>query len=130
MNSAPNSGGVADVLAVLGAWRERGLQRLDPAGFRLIEALAARAAVHDGDARRILEARLAELLASYESRAASEAAQADGDGKQADVGQAAASPLAGLLAYMDSRKPAMEQASRHGRGRAAYAEIAELDYFR
>jgi len=130
MNSAPNSGSAADVLAVLGAWRERGLRRLDPVGFRLIEALAARAAVHDGDARRILEARLAELLASYESRAASAAAQAYGDGKQAEAGQAAASPLAELLAYIDNRKPAVEQASRHGRSRAAYAEIAELDYFR
>jgi hypothetical protein len=53
------------VRAQLDAWRERGADRLDPLRFRLIEALAQRADGHGGEARRLLDARLSELIAQY-----------------------------------------------------------------
>lgn len=46
----------------LDAWRERGADRLDPVRFRFIDALRRRAAAHGGDARRLLDARLAALI--------------------------------------------------------------------
>lgn len=49
----------------LGAWRERGAHRLDPVRFHFIETLARRAADHTGDARRILDEKVAALLAAY-----------------------------------------------------------------
>jgi hypothetical protein len=47
------------------AWRERGDDRLDPVRFRFIEAMAARAQAYGGDARRVLDKRVDELLAAY-----------------------------------------------------------------
>ncbi len=49
----------------LDAWRERGADRLDPVRFRFIDALRRRAAAHGGDARRLLDARLATLIDAY-----------------------------------------------------------------
>lgn len=54
--------GIHDVLA---GWRDSGADRADPVRFRLIEAMARRAAAHDGAARRLLDRRLAELVAAY-----------------------------------------------------------------
>ncbi len=54
-----------DVTATLAAWRERGAHRHDPVRFHVIEAMARRAAAHQGEARRVIEARLAELVAAY-----------------------------------------------------------------
>lgn len=49
----------------LAAWRENGADRVDPVRFRLIEAMARRAAAHSGDARRLLDDRLSELVRAY-----------------------------------------------------------------
>lgn len=54
-----------DPQATLDAWRAHGAHRHDPVRFCFIEALARRAAVHGGEARRLLDARLAGLLADY-----------------------------------------------------------------
>lgn len=51
--------------AALEAWRTRGDHRFDPVRLRFIEALARRAAAHRGDARRILDEKVAGLLAAY-----------------------------------------------------------------
>lgn len=51
--------------ATLHAWRERGDHRHDPVRFCFIEALARRALVHQGATRRVLDDRLAQLLAVY-----------------------------------------------------------------
>ncbi len=51
--------------AVLAALRARGDDRVDPVRFRFIEALARRADAHGGEARRLLDARIAQLLAAY-----------------------------------------------------------------
>jgi hypothetical protein len=55
-----------DAGATLDAWRERGDHRLDPVRFRFIEALARRAATRHGEARRILDDKLQQLLAAYD----------------------------------------------------------------
>ncbi|ERI30971.1 PF11445 domain protein [Burkholderia cenocepacia BC7] len=46
------------VRATLDAWREQGADRLDPVRFHRIDALERRAAVLDGAARALLDARL------------------------------------------------------------------------
>ena len=63
-----------DTLALLQTWRERGDDRFDPVGFYFIEALARRAATHDGTARARLDDRLAQLLDTYAARIAAAAA--------------------------------------------------------
>lgn len=52
--------------ATLEAWRERGDHRLDPVRFRFIEAMARRAATQHGEARRILDDKLHQLLVAYD----------------------------------------------------------------
>jgi hypothetical protein len=54
-----------DFAATIDTWLAQGAQRLDPVRFHFIEALARRAAGHQGNARRILEDRLAQLVAAY-----------------------------------------------------------------
>ena len=48
--------------------RERGAQEFDPVRFRFIEALARRATAREGAARRVLDDRLATVLAAYVER--------------------------------------------------------------
>ncbi|SDE43162.1 DUF2894 domain-containing protein [Paraburkholderia lycopersici] len=55
----------SDARALLDAWRARGADRLDPVRFHFIEALEKRAAAHAGEARRLLDARLAQLLNAF-----------------------------------------------------------------
>ncbi|WP_369915773.1 DUF2894 domain-containing protein [Xanthomonas sp. NCPPB 3005] len=50
---------------LLGAWRQRQAERLDPLRFRFIEALARRVDAHHGQARRLLEQKLSALLDAY-----------------------------------------------------------------
>ncbi|MGE8476301.1 MAG: DUF2894 domain-containing protein, partial [Paraburkholderia hospita] len=63
----------SDAQTTLDAWREQGDDRLDPLRFHFIDALARRAAAHDGEARRILDARLSTLLEAYAGDIASRA---------------------------------------------------------
>lgn len=62
-----NGVSAADTVTPLATRRARGDHRRDPVRFRLIEALARRAATYRGAARRILDARLAHLLAAYDA---------------------------------------------------------------
>jgi hypothetical protein len=52
-------------IATIDAWRARGDHRLDPVRFRFIEVLARRAESQQGEVRRILDDRIATLLAAY-----------------------------------------------------------------
>lgn len=56
---------LAEVRSTLEAWRARGADRVNPTRFRTIDALARRAAGYDGDVRRVLDERLAALIADY-----------------------------------------------------------------
>ncbi|WP_242538875.1 DUF2894 domain-containing protein [Trinickia acidisoli] len=62
-----NAGGMTEIRATLDAWRARGADRVNPARFRFIDALARRAADREGDVRRLLDERLAGLIADYSS---------------------------------------------------------------
>ncbi len=64
----------AGVQAQIAAWRDRGAERLDPLRFRYIEALARRAATHQGLLRQSLDGKLVRALAAL--GAACDAAQA------------------------------------------------------
>lgn len=108
--------------ATLDAWRERGADRLDPVRFHFIAALERRAAVHGGDARRILDARLSGLIDTYAAdleRAATEAAEAD-----AAPRAPAHETLAGLIGHI-ARHAHAERTDA-----AAYPQLPALDYFR
>lgn len=107
---------------MLDAWRERGDDRRDPVRFRFIEAFARRADAHSGDARRILDAKLATLLAAY------------GEGLAND------SPASLLVAAKQQGQPArgelaelVDHIARHASSRrdgAAPNELKTLGYFR
>ncbi|SAL34337.1 DUF2894 domain-containing protein [Caballeronia humi] len=100
---------------MLDAWRERGADRLNPVRFLFIDALERRAAGHVGEARRILDERLAGLLEAY----------AD----DLDKNDCAASPpiettrgpLAELVDYI---------ASNVSDDASTYPELEALDHFR
>ena len=73
----PNS--MTQVRATLDEWRARGAHRINPVRFNLIEALERRAAGYDGDVRRLLDERLAALIAEYSSEVVRADADADAD---------------------------------------------------
>lgn len=57
--------GVSSARATLDAWRERQADRFAPIRFHFMDALEKRAARLDGEARRLLDARLAPLIDAY-----------------------------------------------------------------
>ena len=94
---------------MLDAWRARGEHRRDPVRFRFIEALARRAAAHEGDARRILDDRLAALLAAYreklEKAPCADSALAVPDGSAKQAARLPRGPLAELVEHMARQAP-------------------------
>lgn len=99
------------VLAVLDAWRADGHDRVLPVRFRVIEALARRAARCDGALRRRLDARLATLLDAYavsiSATVAAQAAALDAAADRADdLAVAARGDLASLLDALAGRPAA------------------------
>ncbi|MBR8332683.1 DUF2894 domain-containing protein [Burkholderia ambifaria] len=109
------------VRATLDAWREQGADRLDPVRFHRLDALEKRAAAFDGDARALLDARLATLLEGFaeivaragEAAAASEPAQAS-----------AQAPARGALGGLVEQLARDAQADRRG------VDPELIDYFR
>ncbi|MBR8228526.1 DUF2894 domain-containing protein [Burkholderia vietnamiensis] len=105
------------VRAMLDAWREQRADRLDPVRFHRLDALAKRAAALDGDARALLDARLATLLDAF---AAIVARASEDVNASATATAAARGALAGLVA----RLARDAQADRRG------IDPALIDYFR
>ncbi|KVO62573.1 hypothetical protein WJ77_05715 [Burkholderia ubonensis] len=103
---------------MLDAWRVSGADRLDPVRFHRIDALERRAAGHDGDARRLLDARLDALLAGY----ADDVERAGGANEPDDVAQAR--PASGALAGLVTHIARDAQADRAG------IDPALIEYFR
>ncbi|KVD54002.1 hypothetical protein BGV52_28890 [Burkholderia ubonensis] len=103
---------------MLDAWRASGADRLDPVRFHRIDALERRAAGHDGDARRLLDARLDVLLAGY----ADDVERAGGANEPDDV--AHARPASGALAGLVTHIARDAQADRAG------IDPALIEYFR
>jgi len=88
-----------DLGAALDALRARGADRVDPIRFRFIEAMARRAVGHEGAARRILEAKLARLLAAC-GEGPQRFAAAGGDSGSRAAAAAARGPLAELVDHI------------------------------
>ena len=104
---------MSDFRATLDAWRERGADQFDPVRFRIIEAMERRAINHDGETRRVLNARLTELIDAFASDLAANVQP------KAPDGESASGPLSGLIDYLaNTRAP------------SAYPEMAALEYFR
>lgn len=82
----------------LAAWRGAGDDRLDPARFRFIEALAARMDGQADAALELLEARLAALVQRYAEDLAAAGARQAGDDRPAVAAGGALSPLLARLA--------------------------------
>ncbi|WP_088502995.1 DUF2894 domain-containing protein [Burkholderia ubonensis] len=108
--------------AMLDAWRASGADRLDPVRFHRIDALERRAAGHDGDARRLLDARLDALLAGYADDVERAGAHANDANEPRDV--AHARPASGALAGLVTHIARDAQADRAG------IDPALIDYFR
>jgi hypothetical protein len=97
---------------MLDAWRANGDDRANPVRFHLIDALDRRAGAYEGEARRMLDERLAHLLDAYRRDIDSmKAASAKDD--------AARGPLAALVDGI-AKASSMNETS--------HAEL--LDYFR
>lgn len=110
--------------AAIEALRRRGAAQVDPLRLRLIESLARRAAGHEGAARRVLDERLAVLVAAC-GAALDRAASAGGATRpQADA--APRSPLADLVASLARQAPPPPTAP----ARAAAIELDALPFFR
>ncbi|QSI30995.1 DUF2894 domain-containing protein [Variovorax sp. RKNM96] len=104
--------------ATLDAWRERGAHRLDPVRFHFIETLAKRAADHGGEARRILDEKVAALLAAY-----GEDLEKVPDTEVAAVEQPPRGPLAELTGHL-------AQHASSGRMDPVTNELKVLPFFR
>ncbi|WP_423395084.1 DUF2894 domain-containing protein [Burkholderia sp. LMG 21824] len=111
------TGDATHVRAMLDAWREQGADRLDPVRFHRIDALERRAAALEGDARALLDARLATLLEGF----AEVGARA---GEPAAASGAADAPARGALAELVKRLARDAQADRRG------LDPELVDYFR
>ncbi|HZZ10043.1 MAG TPA: DUF2894 domain-containing protein [Paraburkholderia sp.] len=112
--------------ATLDAWRERGADRLNPVRFRFIEALARRASTHAGEARRVLDARLSQLVAGYAADLAN-ASRTDARAHGAEATTQRAGMACGALGSLadDMTREAQTRGAA-----SAYPELKELDYFR
>lgn len=84
----------------LQAWRDSGAAQVDPVRFRWIEALARRAADHDGPVRQRLDERLTQLLDDYARRIASAPDPSPPPQYAPNAVTAPPGPLAGLVAYL------------------------------
>lgn len=125
--SATADESVRDAQATLDAWREQGDDRLDPLRFHFMEALARRAAAHEGEARRILDARLSTLLEAYAGDLASRAATAQAANAAVPC-KPARGPLGELVDYIASHPQAGDE--RVALNAAVRSELKALDYFR
>ena len=111
-------GDALPLTAQLQAWRAQGADRADPARFDILQALAARISAHQGEARRLLEARLAGLMRAY-AEALAQRPPAAPAAKHATV---AASGLRELVAAL---QPRAGQFPDHDTPRMAPAMLTE-----
>jgi hypothetical protein len=115
--------------------RERGAQAFDPVRFRFIEALARRAAAREGAARRVLDDKLATVLAAFveqHEKASSEA----GDSRRVDDNAEASSllspltELVRLIAVHSSEKEGGSSLHELAANVEPTGELKALGYFR
>lgn len=125
-----------DAQQTLAAWRAQGADRLNPMRFALIQAMANRAdALADGEAKRVVLVRLAELVRDYAVQvdAASPTAQATSPQDQPATTTPDAVTLPGLLHHLASLSAPVDArcvSSSVGSLRQRYPELPLLDEFR
>ncbi|MCA8031538.1 DUF2894 domain-containing protein [Burkholderia arboris] len=115
------TGDATRVRATLDAWREQGADRLDPVRFHRIDALERRAAVLDGAARALLDARLAALVEGFAETVA-RAREAEATRMTAETSPGA--PARGALAAL------VEGLARDARADRRGLDPELVDYFR
>jgi hypothetical protein len=98
----------------LSTLRARGAQAFDPVRFRYIEALVRRAAAHGGEARRVLDRKLLQALATYRDRFES---------ASVDAGQA----LTGLVQRFAAAAGELHRLHDSGDFRALHGLAARLE---
>lgn len=111
-------GDALPLTAQLQAWRTQGADRADPARFDILQALAARISAHEGEARRLLEARLAGLMQAY-AEALAQRPSAAPAAKHATV------PASGLRELVAALQPRVGQFPDHDTPRMAPAMLTE-----
>ncbi|OUM02542.1 DUF2894 domain-containing protein [Variovorax sp. JS1663] len=130
-SSPANSEGAGEAAAKLDTWRARRDHRRDPVRFRFIEALARRAAGHEGEVRRILDARLATLMAAYEEGLEElEAARCADGGARPAAGRAALKALVEHISRHAPIVPAGASPAAAVPGVAPEYELKTMRYFR
>ncbi|WP_064749200.1 DUF2894 domain-containing protein [Lysobacter antibioticus] len=121
---------VAEIAGLLDVWRAQGADRVQPLRFHRIAALARHARNRDGEARRLLEARLSGLAEEF---AAALRARADVAAPAVAPASADAS-LAALAQRMTDAAGARERALGAGAGArasaSAFPELGALAGFR
>jgi len=115
------TGDATHVRATLDAWREQGADRLDPVRFHRIDALEKRAAALDGDARALLDARLATLIEGF---AEIVARAGETEAARETAATATGAPARGALAALVAGLARDAQADRRG------LDPELVDYFR
>jgi len=126
MNPALASADAADPRTTLEAWRARGDDRCDRAAFARIDALERRAAAQDGELRRVLDARVRELIGAYAGALQRRQAQA-GDAAVREAGaqvEAAEAADAAAAAAAPAKRGARKGAKRKSRASAQAAAPA------
>ncbi|HWV06502.1 DUF2894 domain-containing protein [Ralstonia sp.] len=108
--------------ATLDSWRASGADRLDRVRFCFIEALHRRTSGQTGEVRRMLEARLSELVAAYAEDIDRAAATADATDSDAPAGSA----LAELLRDIASRERTNVGSVAEGRSARHLQALPEL----
>lgn len=126
MASDGTRGELVDARAMLDAWREAGADRVAPLRFQFMDALERRAAAHGGEARRLLDGKLAALIQAYESELDS-ARDPDSTPNRPAAATPEPGPLAALTAYMADPGPDARGTTNL---RASYPELESLEYFR
>ena len=147
---AADGGVPAEVQATLAAWHGEGAHRTDPWRFALIEAMARRAARHQGAARAVLDARLSALVSDYRALLSARGISPVGEGASSSttaargalgqlvdeltghtLGSARPTPAAPKSAVSATRaRPASGAGGRSGANGGAKAEVptlAEID---
>ena len=109
-----------DTARAIDALRASGAQRIDPVRLRHIEALARRCAAHQGAARRVLDARLAQLLAACRQKLLDAASDADGR----PLPDAPRSALSGLLAQLAVQDEGADELKALRQHRSTWARLS------
>lgn len=111
----------------LDAWRAQGADRVDPLRFARIDALARRASTQQGPIRRLLEARLAELVGAYADDLASRVAPEPRCEPTSGPALQPGSALAALLEHLARAAALRTGSAGDDAGQASTGSLANLD---